>query len=87
MNIFQAAEKRPPTASRRCGVCARNADSYWVDGYFEETNLAPIRIGDPARIKLMGHSESLGGVWLRLRQLGRDCDRGITRSGIRSSNQ
>jgi multidrug resistance efflux pump len=27
------------------------------DGYFEETNLAPIRVGDPALIKLMGHSE------------------------------
>ena len=38
-----------------------DADSYWVDGYFEETNLAPIRIGDPARIKLMGHSEILRG--------------------------
>jgi multidrug resistance efflux pump len=38
-----------------------DADSYWVDGYFEETNLAPIRIGDPARIKLMGHSEVLRG--------------------------
>jgi multidrug resistance efflux pump len=38
-----------------------DADSYWVDGYFEETNLAPIRIGDPARIKLMGRSEILRG--------------------------
>src|SRR5882672_10787044 len=32
-----------------------DADSFWVDGYFEETNLAPIRVGDPAQIKLMGH--------------------------------
>ena len=23
-----------------------DADSFWVDGYFEETNLAPIRVGD-----------------------------------------
>jgi multidrug resistance efflux pump len=38
-----------------------DADSYWVDGYFEETNLAPIRIGDPARIKLLGHGEILRG--------------------------
>jgi multidrug resistance efflux pump len=38
-----------------------DADSYWVDGYFEETNLAPIRVGDPARIKLMGHDEILRG--------------------------
>jgi multidrug resistance efflux pump len=38
-----------------------DADSYWVDGYFEETNLAPIRIGDSALIKLMGHKEILRG--------------------------
>jgi multidrug resistance efflux pump len=38
-----------------------DANSFWVDGYFEETNLAPIRMGDPARIKLMGHSEILRG--------------------------
>jgi multidrug resistance efflux pump len=25
-----------------------DADSYWVDGYFEENKLAPIHIGDPA---------------------------------------
>jgi multidrug resistance efflux pump len=22
-----------------------DADSFWVDGYFEETNLAPIQVG------------------------------------------
>jgi multidrug resistance efflux pump len=38
-----------------------DADSYWVDGYFEETNLAPIRVGDPAQIKLMGHPQILRG--------------------------
>src|ERR1700750_873957 len=38
-----------------------DANSFWVDGYFEETNLAPIRMGDPACIKLMGHSEILRG--------------------------
>src|SRR5271163_1036550 len=34
-----------------------DADSYWVDGYFEETNIAPIRVGDTAKITLMGYSE------------------------------
>src|SRR5262249_51698054 len=29
-----------------------DANSFWVDGYFEETNLAPIRVGDPAQVKL-----------------------------------
>jgi multidrug resistance efflux pump len=38
-----------------------DANSFWVDGYFEETNLAPIRVGDPAQIKLMGHGEILRG--------------------------
>jgi multidrug resistance efflux pump len=38
-----------------------DADSYWVDGYFEETNLRQIRVGDAATIKLMGHSELLRG--------------------------
>src|ERR1700730_18343881 len=38
-----------------------DADSFWVDGYFEETNLAPIRVGDPTRIKLMGHGKVLRG--------------------------
>jgi multidrug resistance efflux pump len=38
-----------------------DADSFWVDGYFEETNLAPIRVGDPAQIKLMGHDQILRG--------------------------
>jgi multidrug resistance efflux pump len=38
-----------------------DADSFWVDGYFEETNLDKIQVGDPAEIKLMGYSETLHG--------------------------
>jgi multidrug resistance efflux pump len=38
-----------------------NANSFWVDGYFEETNLAPIHVGDPAQIKLMGYRQTLQG--------------------------
>jgi multidrug resistance efflux pump len=38
-----------------------DANSFWVDGYFEETNLAPIRVGDPAQIKLMGYSQIMRG--------------------------
>src|SRR5215471_7570097 len=38
-----------------------DADSFWVDGYFEETSLEPIRVGDPASIKLMGYSQILRG--------------------------
>src|SRR6201990_123696 len=39
-----------------------DANSFWVDGYFEETTLAPIRVGDPARIKLMGYSPAARGA-------------------------
>ena len=38
-----------------------DADSFWVDGYFEETNLEPIRVGDPATIKLMGYGQIVRG--------------------------
>ncbi|HVH79490.1 MAG TPA: HlyD family secretion protein, partial [Stellaceae bacterium] len=36
-------------------------DSYWVDGYFEETNLGGIKVGDPAQIKLMGYPQVVRG--------------------------
>ena len=38
-----------------------DANSFWVDGYFEETNLATIHVGDPVEIKLMGHSQIVRG--------------------------
>jgi len=38
-----------------------DADSFWVDGYFEETKLRSIHEGDPAKIKLMGYSQVIRG--------------------------
>jgi RND family efflux transporter MFP subunit len=38
-----------------------DADSYWVDGYFEETNLSRIHKGDPATVKLMGYAQVVRG--------------------------
>ncbi|HEY3911198.1 MAG TPA: HlyD family secretion protein [Stellaceae bacterium] len=38
-----------------------DADSFWVDGYFEETNLDAIQIGDPASVKLMGYRRIVRG--------------------------
>jgi multidrug resistance efflux pump len=38
-----------------------DANSFWVDGYFEETNLAPIHVGDLAKIKLMGYTQIVRG--------------------------
>ncbi len=38
-----------------------DANSYWVDGYFEETALGAISPGDRMKIWLMGHSALLQG--------------------------
>jgi multidrug resistance efflux pump len=38
-----------------------DADSFWVDGYFEETSVGSIHDGDPASIKLMGYSQVVQG--------------------------
>lgn len=38
-----------------------NADSYWVDGYFEETTLDAIHSGNRATVKLIGHDALLRG--------------------------
>ena len=38
-----------------------DANSFWIDGYFEETNLALIHVGDPVEIKLMGYSQTVRG--------------------------
>ena len=36
-------------------------DSYWVDGYFEETKLARLCVGDRAEAKLMGYPAPITG--------------------------
>jgi len=38
-----------------------DADSFWVDGYFEETALNRIQVGDPAEVKLMGYRQIIRG--------------------------
>jgi RND family efflux transporter MFP subunit len=38
-----------------------DANSFWVDGYFEETTLGRVREGDPAIVKLMGYSHVVHG--------------------------
>jgi multidrug resistance efflux pump len=38
-----------------------DADSFWVDGYFEETSLGRIHEGDQATVKLMGYSQLVRG--------------------------
>jgi RND family efflux transporter MFP subunit len=38
-----------------------DADSFWVDAYFEETKLHAVHEGDPARVKLMGYHQIVDG--------------------------
>jgi len=38
-----------------------DSDSYWIDGYFEETKMARICIGDRIEAKLMGYAEPIIG--------------------------
>jgi multidrug resistance efflux pump len=57
-----------------------DTDSFYVEGYFEETKLPRIHTGDRAMIELMGSSDVLfgevlgiaGGVYDRQRSVGRD---------------
>ena len=39
-----------------------DTDSFWIDGYFEETKMAAIRVGDPAEMALMGYGAPLRGT-------------------------
>jgi RND family efflux transporter MFP subunit len=38
-----------------------DSDSFWVDGYFEETKLARVCVGDRAEVRLMGYSSPIAG--------------------------
>ncbi len=42
-------------------ISLTDANSFWVDGYFEETNLGPIHVGDPAEVRLMGYRRIVRG--------------------------
>jgi multidrug resistance efflux pump len=61
-------------------VSVIDADSYWVDAYFEETQLASIHDGDPARIKLMGNTQIITGEVV-------DIARGINVSNAQPNQQ
>jgi multidrug resistance efflux pump len=38
-----------------------DANSFWLDGYFEETSVRQIHVGDRAEVKLMGYPEIVRG--------------------------
>jgi RND family efflux transporter MFP subunit len=45
-----------------------DSDSFWIEGYFEETKLAQVKPGEPARIRLMGYDTPFAG---RVEGIGR----------------
>ena len=49
-------------ASGTANIRVIDTDSFWIDGYFEETKMAGIHVGDPAEMALMGYSPSLRGT-------------------------
>jgi hypothetical protein len=42
-------------------VSVIDADSYWIDGYFEETKMAHVCLGDRAEAALMGYRDPIVG--------------------------
>ena len=38
-----------------------DGDSYWIDGYFEETKMARVCIGDRVEARLMGYAQPISG--------------------------
>ncbi|EHH66926.1 biotin/lipoyl-binding protein [Gluconobacter morbifer] len=41
------------------GLAVIDAHSFWINGYFEETKMHGVRVGDMARVKLMGYKTIL----------------------------
>lgn len=42
-------------------VSVIDTDSYWIDGYFEETKMAWVCVGDRVEAKLMGYAQPITG--------------------------
>ena len=64
LDLLQAAGREPVAIigmGCRFPGGAVDADSFWVDGYFEETSLGRIRDNDPATVRLMGYSQLIRG--------------------------
>ena len=49
------------TTAGQVRIAVIDADSFWLEGYFEETKFSRIHVGDPARIQLMGYRPQLTG--------------------------
>jgi multidrug resistance efflux pump len=67
-------------------VAVIDADSFWIYGYFEETQIHGIHVGDPARIKLMGYRQTLTGQVESITRGITDQDSQIDRYGLPDVN-
>jgi multidrug resistance efflux pump len=67
-------------------VAVIDADSFWIYGYFEETQIHGIHVGDPARIKLMGYRRTLSGQVESITRGITDQDSQIDRYGLPDVN-
>ena len=43
-------------------IAVIDTDSFWIDGYFEETKMAHIRVGDPVSAELLGYDPLIRGT-------------------------
>jgi RND family efflux transporter MFP subunit len=58
-NLLLRVGNYAPTGITNISVI--DSDSFWIDGYFEETKMARICVGDRAEAKLMGYAEPIIG--------------------------
>lgn len=54
-------------------IAVLDSASFWITGYFEETKLRHIRVGNPAQITLMGFDQPVSG---HVESIGRGIDNG-----------
>lgn len=58
-NLLLRVGDYAPAGARNISII--DSDSFWVDGYFEETKLGQLCVGDPAEVKLLGYAEPITG--------------------------
>lgn len=63
-----------------------DSDSFWIAGYFEETKLPHMRVGDPATVKLMGVGPAIRGHVESFTRGIADNNSGVNQDGLPSVN-
>lgn len=58
-NLLLRVGDYAPTGARNISIV--DSDSFWIDGYFEETKMARVCIGDRAEVQLMGYADPIIG--------------------------